>query len=1058
MTRPAFPTSRSRAPLLALIVFVTITMGMLAWSNYRWEHTLAECQIAQDRLADSRRALILAELQLERLLRGDPASTREQVVRYLAQARDSSRALATAHHGGVRLAHGHAEAAEMAEAASRYAAAVDTMAQTMLARLSDKGKGRQHEQRGQAPAVEQSAVALENAILRDTAERRRALHRQDALNIAIVGLLTLGLYVVLARTERRRAAALAALVDSEARLQAIVAGLPGIAFLLDANGEYLDVFGSNSELLLEPADLMMRRRITDVLPPAAVEGCLRTIRQTLAARRTTTYEYQLTVNGRQRWFDARVAPVGNTDTVIWLAWDVTERRQAEHRVRELSRLYGFLSHVNQACMHATTPEALYARACAAARHFGGFKQACVAQADDPVLAALLAQGHEQIAEAIRPGGETAAEAWEQGRVVCFTRLEGEDHTPAWAALVLQDGMTACAAIPLRREQQLVALLLLATDTLDLQRPEECELLQEIGDDISHAVTRLDRDARHAAHVGRIRLLAAALESSRDGIMITRLDGTIVSVNRAFVQMTGYDEAQAVGRTPALLRSGAHGADFYRALNEALARDGSWRGEIWNRTRHGAVVLHFLSISTVQGEDGNPDRYIGVLTDLTRLKQTEDRLDTLTYFDPLTGLPNRLLLRMRLEQQLAVATAHRERLGILLIDLDRFKTVNDGLGHAAGDTLLQAVANRLQQQMGPRDLLGREGGDEFVIVRCGAAHADAGGEFAQQVLADFSRPFHVDGQELFLQISIGMARYPEDGAQAGELIRRAQAAVHEAKRSGGGSLGRYATSLTSAASHRLTLEARLRRALQQDRFELHYQPLVDLRRGKVVGAEAVLRLQDEEGEAIGPAQYIPVLEETGMILEVGRWVELEACRQGRRWLDDGYDIEVLAINLSASEIRSGTVHAQLQQVLAQTGFPPERLELEVTESGLISQGDHAADFLRGLKTLGIKLAIDDFGTGYSSLAYLRDFPVDKLKIDRGFIQHVPLASSDRQVVATIVALAKELSLKVVAEGVENEDQLALLRSLDCDLWQGYLCSPPLPAGQFAARFLAGTGQC
>jgi len=1046
------------APLLvALTLFACITMALMTWSNFRSDQTLREGLIALDRLSESRRAATAAELHLERILNGDPSSTRGLLIASLARAREAGHGLVKGDGKLADFAVTQGSTVRIDAAAIAYGDKLETMAGAIRQRLANPRSITQLELRMHYRAVEQAASEVESILLREIAARRSALHRLDALNIALVGLLTLVLFALLARTERRRACALEELSKRESHLRAFVSAMPGVSFLLDAEGQYLGVFGSDTELLLQPATAILQRKIMDILPADAADGCLSVVRGTLSSRRTTAYEYRLTIDGSERWFDARVAPIGNTDSVIWLAWDVTERHGAEQRVRELSRLYGFLSHVNQASMHATTREMLFERVCDAALRFGGFRRAWIEAFDNVGITTRKADTKATVPDSVDLRNGDPIDAWSRGEVVYITGFRDGDIAPDWAVGDLTGGMSACAGIPLRCDKELIGVLHLASDVLDLKRSEEVDLLREIGGDISLALTRLNIVAKHAAQATRIHLLAAAFESSRDGIIITDLDTRIVSANRAFSNLTGYDEVEAVGHPLSLLRSDMHPVEFYRQMHDALAREGHWQGEIWNQSKSGKVLPHFLSISTVTGDNGKAEHYVTVLTDLTRLKQAENRLDALTHFDPLTDLPNRLLIRARLEQSLAVAQQGGRRLAVLFIDIDHFQTINDGLGHAVGDELLVAVAQRLQAQMRSHDILGRQSGDEFVVVLHVLEDVSGADEFVRQLIEVFSAPFCLPTVgELFVQVSIGVAVNPEQGSHAAELIRNAESAMHEAKRSGRATWRTYVPGFTSAANSRLALEARLRRALRQGLFELHYQPLVNLEDGKVIGAEALVRLPRDGGSDVGPSEFIPLLEDTGLILPLGAWVQREVCRQGRQWLDEGKAIEVLAVNLSAAEIRSGHVQEQLRDILAETGFPPERLELEVTESGLMSRGSQAVEFLRSLKSLGIKLALDDFGTGYSSLAYLRRFPVDKLKIDRSFIRYIPDETGDMQLVATIVAMARGLGLRVLAEGVETEAQRLFLRKLGCDLWQGYLCSPPLPAAAFADRFLSSSG--
>lgn len=1049
MIKPGHRTPSARVILVALALLIVASMVMMVRSNYRWDLTLREGLIVLDRLSESRRAATAAELHVERLLSGDASSTQDLVMANLARAQEASRSLL---EGSGQLAgftmHG-APTLSSRDAAAAYAAELEKLGDAIRSRMSKPATTTGLELRLHYRAVEEAAAALESVLLGAVATQRKVLHRLDALNIALIGLLTLFLYYILARTERLRACALEELVASESRLRAFVSGMPGVSFLLDAEGRYLGVFGNDKDLLLEPADAIMRRRITDVLPADAAEGCLRIISETLSSRRTTAYAYQLTIDGRERCFDARIAPVGDTESVIWLAWDVTEQRHADQRVRELSRLYGFLSHVARASMHTTARDALLERVCDAALRLGGFRRAWFDACGD-IDAGGVGTSTRAANSVINAD---LIDAWSRGEVVCVTGLRDGAKPPVWAAGGAAEGMTAVASVPLRCGSRLIGVLHLASDSLDLDRAEEVELLKVIGEDISFALTRFELDAQHANQTGRIKLLAAALESSRDGIMITDLEGRIVSVNRAFTELSGYAEAEVVGQTPRLLRSGMHSTDFYQAMWDALKGEGCWQGEIWNQSRNGTMRPQFLSISTVPGTSGTAEYFVSVLTDLTSLKQAEDRLDSLTHFDPLTELPNRLLIRARLEHSLTIARQTGDGVAVLFIDLDHFQAVNDGLGHSIGDELLVGVAQRLQAHLRRQDILGRQSGDEFVFILHGIDGVEGAGEIAQQLIRAFAKPFYLPSAgEIFAQISIGVAVHPGNDSGASELLRNAESAVHQAKRSGRGTWCAYAPDFTSAASSRISLESRMRRALRDELFELHYQPLVNLANGAIIGAEALVRLRPDGGRPLGPAEFIPLLEDTGLIRPFGEWVQRQACRQGRQWLDEGRDFGILAVNLSAAEIRGGRVEAQLRRVLAETGLPPERLELEVTESGLMSRGSQVAEFLGSLKALGVQLAIDDFGTGYSSLSYLRSFPVDKLKIDRSFIRYIPHETGDMQLVATIVAMAKGLGLRVLAEGVETEAQRLFLERLGCDFWQGYLCSPPLSAADFATTFL------
>ncbi|HET6789528.1 MAG TPA: diguanylate cyclase, partial [Aquabacterium sp.] len=465
---------------------------------------------------------------------------------------------------------------------------------------------------------------------------------------------------------------------------------------------------------------------------------------------------------------------------------------------------------------------------------------------------------------------------------------------------------------------------------------------------------------------RVRLHAAALESSRDGMIVFDRDRKLVSVNPAFTSITGYDEVDVLGRTPEFMFPDSPG-DIIGEIAHQLREHGSWEGESWCQRKSGELFTTKLSISAVRNTKGLPTHFVAVLTDITQLKQTEARLARMAHYDPLTELPNRSMFLERLAHATNLARRHQTLVGVVFIDLDNFKTVNDSLGHAAGDTLLQLVAQRLRQRVRQEDTLGRLGGDEFILVLEHLRHPQQAAHVAQAVIETLSDPFHLaEGQDVYVRASIGISLYPNDSEDAAELIRNADTAMYQAKRLGRNNFRFYTESLTSQASDRLVLETRLRRAVEHREFTLHYQPMVRMSDRRVVAVEALVRLRvpdttDECLPSIGPDEFIPVMEDTGMIMALGEWVLNEACRQGRTWLDAGLDFGRLAVNVSAAEIRRGGVIERVSRVLRATGFPAECLELEITESGLMEHGEAADQFLQQLHQLGVSLSIDDFGT-------------------------------------------------------------------------------------------------
>ncbi|MEW6446406.1 MAG: EAL domain-containing protein [Pseudomonadota bacterium] len=551
--------------------------------------------------------------------------------------------------------------------------------------------------------------------------------------------------------------------------------------------------------------------------------------------------------------------------------------------------------------------------------------------------------------------------------------------------------------------------------------------------------------RQRAMEERLRMASAVFESTHEGVMVADREGRIAAINRAFTHITGYTETDVIGHTPSILKSGRHGDTFYRVMWSALRQDGHWQGEIWNRRKSGEIFPELLTISAVRDEQGQLTHYVGVFADISRIKQSEEQLERLAHYDPLTQLPNRLLLQSRLTHSLEIAQRGGRQLAVMFIDLDRFKNVNDSLGHRAGDELLTQIAARLRGRLRDEDTLARLGGDEFVVVLSELRNPSEAAGLAQQIIQILTQhPFRLMGDhDVYIGASIGISLFPSDGCEPNELIRNADTAMYQAKSAGRNTYRFYTEELTRRAHERLSLETQLRQALESGELTVHYQPQVDVRSGRLIGFEALARWQHPQEGLISPARFIPLAEETGLIVPLGDQVLQEAMRQAVAWHRSGHTHLRMAVNLSSRQFQKIGLVASLRQHLERSGMAPDRLELELTESLLLEHGKHGLSVLGQLRDMGIRLSIDDFGTGYSSLAYLKRLPISKLKIDQGFVQGIPHDGRDMEIAATIIAMARNLHLEVLAEGVETEAQLAFLRARECDAYQGYLFSPPMP---------------
>jgi diguanylate cyclase (GGDEF)-like protein/PAS domain S-box-containing protein len=547
----------------------------------------------------------------------------------------------------------------------------------------------------------------------------------------------------------------------------------------------------------------------------------------------------------------------------------------------------------------------------------------------------------------------------------------------------------------------------------------------------------------------LKLAAGVFDNTPQAIFVTDADARILRVNRAFTEITGYSAEEAIGQTPRLLRSGHHDEAFYSQLWASLMETGSWHGEVFNRTKSGEVFPAWENVSAVRNDDGEAIQYISIFSDISDKKLSEERLRKLAHYDILTDLPNRLLFNERLDHALKRVRRTGKELALLFLDLDHFKNINDSLGHPVGDAVLQLVADRLTQAVRSEDTVARLGGDEFVVILEDLRHAEDAANVAAKVVEVMERPFLVDGQDLNITTSIGISLRHDADDDLTTLVKNADSAMYHAKQAGRNQYQFYTPELTAAALQRVRLGAELRRALERGEFEVWYQPLWRLRDGAIFGAEALLRWRHPERGLVSPATFIPLAEEQGLIGPIGEWVLETACQQLRSWLNAGVRLEKLSVNVSGQQLTKGDFVATVERNLQAARLTADQLELELTESTIMERTQQALGLMDRLKDLGVMISVDDFGTGYSSLHYLKKLPIDKLKIDRSFVQDVPQDPSDVAIVRAIIALGQSLNLDVLAEGVETAEQQAFLLAEGCDEAQGYLFGKPMPSDAFFA---------
>ena len=545
---------------------------------------------------------------------------------------------------------------------------------------------------------------------------------------------------------------------------------------------------------------------------------------------------------------------------------------------------------------------------------------------------------------------------------------------------------------------------------------------------------------------RLRQAAVVFDCTREGVLVSDHNGVIVHVNPALVKITGYAPEEVLGQRPNMFKSGHHGPEFYQAVFESLEKTGEWHGEIWNRRKSGEIYPQWQTIRAVRDNKDQITHYVAVFSDISAIKNTQSELMRLAHHDPLTDLPNRLLFTDRAEQALAYAQRHKSGCALLMIDLDHFKIINDSMGHNVGDLLLKAVGERLTAVFGKGFTVARLGGDEFAVLVENCTQVAQAAGFAQQVLEVMKGAFIIETHQLFISASVGISLYPNDALNAEQLLRNADSALFKAKSAGREGYALYTEELTVHALNRIEVASDLRRALEQQELRVYYQPVHDLKTSRLIGVEALVRWEHPLRGLVPPGEFIPIAERTGLIAEIDAWVLEQACWQMCQWQSAGVHLSFVAVNISSRLFARPELYTLVSTVLTDSGLDPALLELEVTESAVMEDSQGALEQMHRLRALGLRLAIDDFGTGFSSLLRLKQLPVQKLKIDQGFVAGLPEDNDDVAIVRAVIALSQSMGLQVHAEGIEHIEQAQFLLDFKCDLGQGYWFGRPVPASE------------
>ena len=827
-----------------------------------------------------------------------------------------------------------------------------------------------------------------------------------------------------------------------------------IILLLDKTGSIIEANDRAESAYGLPRFALIGKNIRDIRSPSEAEPVERQLKKILDEKGMVFETFHVRADGNEFPVEvsARTIRHGYQTYVQCITRDITERKAAQERERYLTDMYRAISATNEAIIRVESESELFPRVCRIAVEHGGMVLAWVGIPDSrgwftPVAShGRTADYLDDLPALTTPDGRfTARRAFLENHPSVANDIGLDDASAEWRGKIARYAVQSIAAFPILRAGIPHAVLAVYSDHADAFRQEIASLLEGMAANISFALDNFDRKASQRSASESLKLAAMVYQDSSEAMIVTDVGNRIVAVNPAFEQITGYRADGVIGRQSTFLMSDREDADSYRSAGEAIGTTGRWKGELWIRTRDGRDLAIMLSVNTTFSANGSVQRRVALFSDITSRKESDEMIWNQANFDSLTGLPNRRLFRDHLRQEIRKSRRAGQRLALMFLDLDGFKDINDTLGHDMGDLLLKNAAERLNASVREVDIVARLGGDEFTVILSDLHDPGNIERIARGILRKLSEPFQLGDEVAHVTASIGITFYPDDAAELEDLLKNADQAMYASKQGGKNQYRFFTAEMQDAAMERMRLINDLRIALDEDQFELVYQPILDVASGCILKAEALIRWQHPVRGIINPAEFIPLAEDTGLINSFGDWVFREAARQAARWRETFHPQFQISVNISPVQFRNDGIDSTVWfRHLETLGLQARGIVVEITEGLLLDADPSVTAQLLALRDAGIEVALDDFGVGYSSLSYLQKFDIDYIKIDQSFVRNLGEGSSNLALCEAIIVMAHKLGLKVIAEGVELELQRRLLTDAGCDFLQGFLIAGPLPA--------------